>query len=95
MFKNINKKLQKYFKKCQKYFKKFPKFPKISKKNQKKFKKIVRKNVKKIFQKCDAEDFGRQKIILMAKSQFFRFFWGTRYNIQKIFRTKTILLQIY
>ena len=71
----------------QKYFKKFPKFPKISKKNQKKFKKIVRKNVKKIFQKCDAEDFGRQKIILMAKSQFFRFFWGTRYKIQKIFRT--------
>ena len=79
----------------QKYFKKFPKFPKISKKNQKKFKKIVRKNVKKIFQKCDAEDFGRQQIILMAKSQFFRFFWGTRYKIQKIFRTKTILLQIY
>ena len=59
----------------QKYFKKFPK---ISKKNQKKFKKILRKNVKKIFQKSEVEDFGRQKIILMAKSQFFRFFWGTR-----------------
>ena len=42
----------------QKYFKKFPKYPKISKKNQKKFKIIVRKNVKKIFQKSDAEDFG-------------------------------------
>ena len=68
----------------QKYFKKFPKFPKISKKNQKKFKKIVRKNVKKIFQKCDAEDFGRQKIILMAKSQFFRFFWGTAYPVRGI-----------
>ena len=32
----------------QKYFKKFPKYPKISKKNQK----IVRKNVKKLFQKA-------------------------------------------
>ena len=73
----------------------FQKISKISKNFKKKSKKIVRKNVKKIFQKCDAEDFGRQKIILMAKSQFFRFFWGTRYKIQKIFRTKTILLQIY
>ena len=91
----ISKIFQKMSKIFQKYFKKFPKFPKISKKNQKKIKKIVRKNVKKIFQKCDAEDFGRQKIILMAKSQFFRFFWGTVYEIQKNFRTKTILLKIY
>ena len=77
----------------QKYFKKFPKFPKISKKNQKKFKKIVRKNVKKIFQKCDAEDFGLQKIILMAKSQFFRFFWGTRIGY-KIFSRRTPVLEL-
>ena len=85
MFKNISKNFKKISKKFQKFSKKIPK----------NFKKILRKNVKKIFQKCDAEDFGRQKIILMAKSQFFRFFWGTRYKIQKIFRTKTILLQIY
>ena len=75
--------------------KKFKIFQNFQKRIQKNFKKILRKNVKKIFQKSDAEDFGRQKIILMAKSQFFRFFWGTRYKIQKIFRTKTILLQIY
>ena len=79
----------------QKYFKKFPKFPKISKKNQKKFKKIVRKNVKKIFQKCDAEDFGRQKIILMAKVNFSGFSGVRGIKLKKIFRTKTILLQIY
>ena len=51
MFKNF-KKFQKYFKKFLKYF---TNFKKISKKNY--FKKILRKNVKKIFQKSDAEDF--------------------------------------
>ena len=98
MFKNISKNfnnISKNVKNISKIFQKISKISKNFKKKSKKFKKIVRKNVKKIFQKCDAEDFGRQKIILMAKSQFFRFFWGTRYKIQKIFRTKTILLQIY
>ena len=36
----------------------FQKISKISKNFKKKFKKILRKNVKKIFQKSDAEDFG-------------------------------------
>ena len=75
----------------QKYFKKFPKFPKISKKNQKNSSKKCKKNISKMRRRR----FWTTKIILMAKSQFFRFFWGTRYKIQKIFRTKTILLQIY
>ena len=78
MFKNISKNVKnisKNFKKITKISKKCQKF---SKKIQKKFKKILRKNVKKIFQKSDAEDFRCKKIILMAKSQFFRFFWVTR-----------------
>ena len=82
MFKNISKNFKNISKNLKNISKIFQKISKISKNFKKKFKKILRKYVKKIFQKSDAQDFGRQKIILMAKSQFFRFFWGTRYKIQ-------------
>ena len=59
MFKNISKKcLQIFVLNFKNISKKLKKFP---------------KNVKKIFKKSVAEDFIRQKIIVMAKSQFFGF----------------------
>ena len=54
MFKNISKKM---FKNISKNFKNISQNFKNISKNFKNFKKILRKNVNKIFQKGDAEDF--------------------------------------
>ena len=75
MFKNISKN----FKNISKIFKNILKILKKIQNFQKKLKFFLKfqKNLKKIFQKIDAEDFNDNKSFL-AKSPFFRFFWGTR-----------------